>query len=477
VIGGSAFPNAKAGDLQLNITDQVSVLSGSIVSNEIPSNARGSVTAGDVVINTQRLIVQNSLVRSDSFSTGNAGNLRVNASQWVELSGEYPRSPADPNNQNAGPGGLFSQVNKNGRGNGGNLLIETPLLRLRDGAKVQTATFGIGPAGTITITANDVEVLETSQPNYYPTAINAGVTRTLQPNLDALGLPTGNAGALTITADRVKVDGGSITVANFGVGEGGNLQITARDRIEVDNRGEISTTTRSGQGGNLFLTANNLLLLRHGGQLNATAGTSESPGNGGNIQLNAPFVIAVPVENSDIVANAFKGRGGNITITTEQLLGLQFRNQLTPDSDITASSDIGLNGTFTLNTPDLDPNRGLVQLPTTPTDPSNRIDQSCASSSSVTRSRFTATGRGGMPSQPDDSLAPSDTLPRLATLPTASVYPGTQTVTTVPTDPIVEAQAALRLPNGKIRFVAQVGHSVPDAFGQAIVGCQSRQPE
>ena len=203
-----------------------------------------------------------------------------------------------------------------------------------------------------------------------------------------------------------------------------------------------------------------------------------------------------PNENNDITANAFNGSGGRVTISAQDIYWFTPRSRaelanllgtndpakldpfLLPTNDITAISQDNptLNGSVTLNTPNLDPSRGLVQLPTTPTDPSNRIDQSCASGSSVTRSRFTATGRGGLPSQPDESLSSSDTLPRLATLPTAAGRPSSQTVMVDPTEPIAEAQAALRLPNGKIRFVVQAAAPTPYTSQAAAASCASLQP-
>jgi hypothetical protein len=52
----------------------------------------------------------------------------------------------------------------------------------------------------------------------------------------------------------------------------------------------------------------------------------------------------VGLENSDIIANTVKGRGGNIQITTQGLFGLKFRPQLTPENDITASSQFRVSG-------------------------------------------------------------------------------------------------------------------------------------
>jgi len=69
---------------------------------------------------------------------------------------------------------------------------------------------------------------------------------------------------------------------------------------------------------------------------------------------------ANPDENSDITANAFQGNGGNINISTNTIFGLKFRSQLTPLSDITASSQFGLSGQVTINRLDIDPSKGLL---------------------------------------------------------------------------------------------------------------------
>ena len=60
--------------------------------------------------------------------------------------------------------------------------------------------------------------------------------------------------------------------------------------------------------------------------------------------------MAFPNENSDITANAFQGDGGKINITTNAIFGLEYQPQLTPKSDITASSQFGLSGQVILDT-------------------------------------------------------------------------------------------------------------------------------
>ena len=62
-------------------------------------------------------------------------------------------------------------------------------------------------------------------------------------------------------------------------------------------------------------------------------------GDGGNITIGTDTLLGI--DNSDITANAVEGDGGNITITADAIVGFAERAELTPLSDITASSDFG----------------------------------------------------------------------------------------------------------------------------------------
>ena len=138
------------------------------------------------------------------------------------------------------------------------------------------------------------------------------------------------------------------------------------------------------------------MLLRRNSQISTFAG-----GNGGRIAINSPFIVAVPQENSDITANVFSGQGGSVKINAtgifglvtrsrselEQLLGTTDSTQLDtsrlPTNDI--AIDPSLNGIVTINTPDVDPNQRLIQLPSNPVDASRQIDMSCNMQASLTR--------------------------------------------------------------------------------------------
>ncbi|PAX51442.1 S-layer family protein [Brunnivagina elsteri] len=97
--------------------------------------------------------------------------------------------------------------------------------------------------------------------------------------------------------------------------------------IRLDNKSAIASLTNSGNGGNIFLDINDFLVLRNSSNISTTAGLQQFGGDGGNITINIPFIIAAPGENSNIAANAFTGKGGQINITTQGIFGIEPRTQ------------------------------------------------------------------------------------------------------------------------------------------------------
>lgn len=121
-------------------------------------------------------------------------------------------------------------------------------------------------------------------------------------------------------------------------------------------------------------------------------------GDGGNISIASPlgFIIADPTGGSgnDITANAYTGNGGRVDISAQGLLGLIFRPKLTAANDLTASSTFGFGGVVEINTPAIDPSRGLSLLP----DETRTVGvaEGCQASSGAERVAYFDVGRGGM---------------------------------------------------------------------------------
>jgi large exoprotein involved in heme utilization and adhesion len=358
------------------------VLFDGVGSNDFSSGVRSTVESrgigkgGDIDITTGSLfITDGAQLAAGTFGQGGAGNVTIRARDTVRFEGVSSDGTST---------GAFSTVASTGIGKGGNIDITTGSLFVTDGAVVTASTFGRGNAGRVRINAGDQVSLEGG----------SGVASLVGSRA------VGDGGSIEITTASLSLKDAFISSQNLGTGIAANIAIKTRQNMELD-RSSIASTTQSGNGGDMTLVVGDLLLMRNGTLISSEAGTALSGGNGGNIRINADFVVAVPKEDSDIIANAYEGKGGNINITTQGIFGLEFREKLTPLSDITASSELGVDGEFQLDLlTNVDPSRGLAELPTDVVDASEQIDRRCTPGDRTQeRSSFTVTGRGGFASQ------------------------------------------------------------------------------
>lgn len=285
-----------------------------------------------------------------------------------------------------------------GNGNAGSILLKVNALEANNGGQVVTTSFTAGDAGDIKIFARDRIQLEGRDATYQDrvaiTLFNAlgGEYSGIYANTNALS--TGASGNITLQTNRLALsDTAQISASSQGMGVAGGLDITA-EKVQLNNA-TIQAESRSGDRGNIQI-ATPILLLRDHSQITTNATGSAT---GGNISLNAPIIIGTG--NSDIVARATQGAGGNINIQSSGLFGIAPRPQLTPSSDINASSELGFDGTVAISTPSIDPNSGLVELPSNLADSTNELSAGCSAS----QNNFTASGRGGLPENPLRTLA------------------------------------------------------------------------
>jgi len=285
--------------------------------------------------------------------------------------------------------GIFAQT-ESLTGAAGNIKINSPQLEINAGGQLRTTTFQSQKAGSITLQIPNQLILSGKDSGFFA---------------DTEKGSTGNGGTINIDPKILMIeDGAAIAVNSQGEGIGGDINLQAGS-LFLDN-GIISAQTRSNQGGNINLAVDNLLLLRHGSEISTTAGDEQFGGNGGNIAIDARngFIVAVPYENSDITANAFTGDGGRVDITTQQIFGIQEQNLQTPISDITASSQFGLNGDVDINlTVNADPRSGLTKLPDRPVNV--RISEGCQIVGEQEAVQFYNIGKGGLPPRPDEALS------------------------------------------------------------------------
>ncbi len=208
-----------------------------------------------------------------------------------------------------------------------------------------------------------------------------------------MGTANAQAGDIEINAtDTVFLDGARIAVNIEGERKGGDIKISSGS-LTLDNEAAISAETRSTQGGNITLQIkDDPLVLRRNSLISTT-----TDGDGGNITINAPFILAYPSENSDIFADAFFGRGGTITIITQELFGIEIRDQPTDLSDIRAISQ--QNPKLSAG---IDPTRGLITLPEEAV--TTEISQGCQTVRGKDAVAYFDVGRGGSLPTPDEPL-------------------------------------------------------------------------
>jgi len=424
------------GDITIKISE------GNILIAYISSFGTGQGgNGGTIQLTGDKLDLNGIVINSDGKNGSNSGLIKLD-SPWIQLTNSYLSSSSYGSGKfgqielnstgdiNLNHSRLFTTLKPGSTGQGGNIEIKAQNLNLTNYAVINTGTDSSGNAGDIKITAENVSLKDGS-------------------SVRSLTTDQGNAGNITMKTNFLKLDNADITAESAG-----------------------------GNGGNIKLITGNLL-LRHNSEISTTAGSTNTPGNGGQITINAKngYIVAFPTEDSDIVANAFGGNGGKIDISAIRVLGLETRGRLNTaqlqtirtnnTSDIAASSDIavssdsdlGTDGTVAIQSLGINPSQGLVAIPVNLVDPSGSglIAQDCNSNNSnsdQSQSEFVITGRGGLPPSPDDMLT-------AGALPAKWVTRGKGDRAILPigivptTAPLIEAQGMVRNANGDIVLIAQ----------------------
>ena len=404
-ISASSLGDRRAGNLTVTATELVSVAGGNAEGSSystLAATSRGRGDSGNVNIQTERLIARDGAdVSVTAFGDGASGELTVNATGSVELIG----AGTSPDGANFSRSGLFAATE--GTRDGGNLTIIAPRLIVKDGARVSASTRGPGDGetrggrgGNLTAIASDSVELSGQFVSADGRTFRSGLfalSGEVRPNILATAA-TGDGGDLQVETGELIIRNGAQVSANAqGSGAAGNLEILAGE-IFLD-RASITGATASGSGGNLTIKVRDLLQLRNNSEISTTA---LGRGNGGNIAIETETLVAL--ENSDITANAQENFAGRVNIDARGIFAIQFRDQLTRLSDITATSQLGaeFNGVVVINAPDVDSNQGLVKLPEEIVDIARLVDLNfCAISRG---SEFTITGRGGLPPSPNELL-------------------------------------------------------------------------
>ncbi|MBW4630788.1 MAG: S-layer family protein [Iphinoe sp. HA4291-MV1] len=265
----TTFGTGNGGNLNVNATDSIEII-GVEPQLFIPSgffattNTTGD--AGDLRVNTPRLTVRDGgRVDTSTSASGSAGNVIINAPEFVEVKGTVPGSI---NPSLIGSSAIIQDESLREAfrlpavpsGAAQNVTINTGQLRVTDGGQVTVRNQGSGNAGTATINARSI-LLDSGGSITAATQSGEGGNITLQTGslqmrhgsqISAQAGGTGNGGNITITgspsADFVVLLENSKITANAFEGRGGNIQINTQG-LFVCPECQISASSQFGLDG------------------------------------------------------------------------------------------------------------------------------------------------------------------------------------------------------------------------------------
>lgn len=392
ITADSSIPTVEGGLLSIEVEENVRVigipsesLSASGLVATISNIATGQAQAGDLSINANNVILENEVGVSTlgTDEGGKPGDIKINARETITVRNDSLISADTASNQSGGNIDLTAQdiiLEDNGfitastfntdssgnTGNGGNITIVSDQIKASNQSLIATFSSNDGDGGDISLSTQNLQLDNDSAVTVSSDPFADDIERSLN-QVNQVLIAGGNSPFVTSISSVTVMPGN-------GGGNAGTLNINA-NQIQLSNQSQIVGESSSGNGGNININAQDYLLLRHNSSISTTAGTAQAGGNGGNININAPFILGVPTENSDITANAFSGSGGNININAVAIYGLGFRPFLTPLSDITASSQLGIQGSVTLNLTGADLSQSLTTLPDEPVN--TEVAQGC----------------------------------------------------------------------------------------------------
>lgn len=394
-----------AGSIFIDATDSVSLANNARIETVIKPGAResrganspfagniigallgrGGDVTGTILISTGSLsLTDGSVLNTSTLGDGNAGGIVVAARDDVSLKG----------------GVIGSAVGEQATGNAGAILMAVGSLSIAststNPAGLTTETGGQGDAGLIYVVADkDISIRgeETGQ--------EVGISSEVKPGL------TGTGGGIILEARSLFLrDGAKVSVDNKGSGVAGDIDIQVREDVILRDQGQIRAISVSGEGGNIHINQDpekppgDFLVLVNGSQVSTQVGN----GLGGNISVNARYIIAAPFKDNNIDAFAQSGQGGVIDITTNRLYDIAERPDVRISNDIDPTARSGVNGILTATVLNIDPTQGLSNLPTNPIDPTRLIAETCAPRGGITerqKNQFIVTNRGGLPPDPN----------------------------------------------------------------------------
>jgi filamentous hemagglutinin family protein len=404
-IRSHALGNADAGDIIVTASDHVTLSDGpftgrpsgfyssSVGFEDVELDALGG-NAGSIRITTPRLEMSGGArIDTSSQTNGRGGDVTITAGS-ISVIGErtLPIPEDDFDIADSRSSGIFSrsvgsEFCSGPCGDAGHISISTGSLTLDSGGVIDTTTSSTGQGGVISIHATNGISMSGTLREGTPGGIFSSTVGTAP--------DSGDGGNIALAAGQLVnlTDGASVSASSTGPGNTGNIQIDAGNQFAMTNS-SVTTQANLASGGTIKITTTPSGTVQLTNSL-ISASVLDGTGGGGSVNIDPQFVI---LQNSQILARAVEGPGGNISITTNLLL--QDANSV-----ISASSgNPAFNGTVTIQSPNAPASGKIQPLGKTPLQATSLLNQHCASLAGGEFSSFNVAGRDSLPTEPSSWL-------------------------------------------------------------------------
>ncbi len=342
----AASATGNGGNLDISTDGKLELLDGGIIS----VSTKGQGDAGRLTVNAGQVLVdrQNGSnitgfeAEVASTATGDGGDMEIVVTGQLKLANGGTISPSTYGGGDAGTlsldageividrnggiwTGIVAEVGSSATGSGGDMeIISQGDLNILSGGLVSASTYGSGNAGAFTIQADNI--LLDGRGGILGTGFGAEVGENA----------SGNGGDMTISAESSLelYDGGVISVSTFGQGNAGSLTINAKD-ITIDREDNANRVTgfrgavdywATGRGGDITINSTGLMQIINGGQISVS---TEGIGDAGRLTVNAKNIIIDGQDSAydtgfeaGVTDWTAAGRGGDVAVTATERLDI-----------------------------------------------------------------------------------------------------------------------------------------------------------
>jgi filamentous hemagglutinin family protein len=369
--------------------------------------------AGSVEIEASSVSFFNSSqISSHSVNAGKTGNIDIIAKKNMLFSDSYLYSEISADTHDVTDNRSKTKIN-----------IDADNIAFVNKGGIASQTYNYGYGGDIFIHAkNDIHMDTGSITSYCHTSIDKPDT-IIQGKSGDINIETGSffmtnqsemvastsdqrpGGHIEINvSDRMHLDQSRISSESTALdgGAAGKININAGDSIHLWHNSALTTEAINAEDnesvgkGEIVITAKNTIYLLESKITSSVLGGKE---NAGNIDTFADTIV---MNRSQVIAKADQGRGGNIHIVAEQFIQ-------SADSVVDASSNKGIDGEVTIDSPEINAESGLATMPTDMLNAQQWMRTPCEVRTTDEISRLVVQGLDASPTSIDD-LWPSPPL-------------------------------------------------------------------